>query len=360
MVYGFMFTSNEPFQLPPQDRNRLEQILRTTSLSAGLVRRARVLLLLADGVSLRQIQAQTGMSPRRIQHWKRSWRKQGLDGLLDAPRSGRPKKLTVAKEAAILAATEEHPPGSLTHWSTRRLARRVGLSNVTVMRVWHKAGLQPHRLRRYMASPDPHFEAKAKDILGLYLHPPDNTAVFCVDEKTAIQALDRTQPALPLRPARPERQTVEYVRHGTVSLFAALEVHSGKVVGRCAPHHTSQEFVQFLDEAVAPYRRKTIHVILDNLSAHKTPAVRAWAQQHPNVTFHFTPTYASWLNQVEIWLGMITRDCIRRGVFHSVSDLAHKIMTYIRLYNRNAQPFRWTYRNPRKRIRVSLSSVTQH
>src|SRR5215471_314465 len=181
MVYGFMFTSHEPFQLQPQERNRLEQILRTTSLSAGLVRRARVLLLLAEGVSLRQIQAQTGMSPRRIQHWKRSWRKKGLDGLLDAPRSGRPKKLTVAKEAAILAVTEERPPGPLTHWSTRRLARRFGLSNVTIMRVWHKAGLQPHRLRRYMASPDPNFEAKAKDILGLYLHPPENTAVFCVD-----------------------------------------------------------------------------------------------------------------------------------------------------------------------------------
>ena len=360
MVYGLMFTSNEPFRLPPQERDRLQQILRTTSLSAGLVRRARVLLLLADGVSLRQIQAQTGMSPRRIQHWKRSWRTKGLDGLLDAPRSGRPKKLTVAKEAAILAATEERPPGSITHWSTRRLARRLGLSNVTVMRVWHKAGLQPHRLRRYMASPDTNFEAKAKDILGLYLHPPENTAVFCVDEKTAIQALDRTQPALPLRPARPERQAVEYVRHGTVSLFAALEVHSGKVVGRCVPRHTSQEFVRFLEQAVATHRRKTIHVILDNLAVHKTPAVQAWAKQHPNVAFHFTPTYASWLNQVEIWLGMITRDCIRRGVFHSVSDLAHKIMTYIRLYNRNAQPFRWTYRSSRKRIRVSPSSVTQH
>ena len=163
MVLRFMFTSNEPFQLQPQERDRLEQILRTTSLSAGLVRRARVLLLLADGVSQRQIQAQTGMSRRRIQHWKKKWRKKGLDGLLDAPRSGRPKKLTVAKEAAILAVTKERPPGSLTHWSTRRLARRLGLSNVTIMRVWHKAGLQPHRLRRYMASPDPNFEAKAKD-----------------------------------------------------------------------------------------------------------------------------------------------------------------------------------------------------
>ena len=293
MVYGFMFTSLRPFQLQPQERDCLKQVLRTTSLSAGLVRRARVLLLLADGVSLREIQAQTGMSPRRIQHWKRSWRNKGLDGLLDAPRSGRPKKLTVAKEAAILAASEGQPPGPVTHWSTRRLARRFGLSNVTVLRVWHKAGLQPHRLRRYMTSPDPNFESKAKDILGLYLHPPDNAAVFCVDEKTAIQALDRSQPALPLRPGQPERQAVEYVRHGTVSLFAALEVHSGKVVGRCAARHTSQEFVQFLEQAVATHRRKTIHVILDNLAVHKTPAVQAWAKQHPNVTFHFTPTYAS-------------------------------------------------------------------
>src|SRR5262249_3975574 len=203
MVYGLMFTSNKPFRLQPQQRGRLEQILRSTRISAGLARRAQVLLLLADGISLRQIQAQTGMSPRRIQHWKRSWRKKGLDGLLDDPRPGRPKKLTVAKEAAIVAATERPPPGPVTHWSTRRLGRRLGLSHVTVMRVWHKAGLQPHRLRRYMASPDPDFEAKAKDILGLYLHPPENTAVFCVDEKTAIPALDRTQPALPLRPARP-------------------------------------------------------------------------------------------------------------------------------------------------------------
>ena len=262
-------------------------------------------------------------------HWKKSWLQQGLDGLLDAPRAGRPKKLTVAKEAAILGASEEHPPGSTTHWSTRRLAQRMGLSNVTVMHVWHKAGLQPHRQRRYMASPDPNFAAKAKDILGLYLHPPENAAVFCIDEKTAIQALDRTQPALPVRPQQPERQTVEYVRHGTVSLLAALEVHSGKVVGRCVPRHTSEEFVSFLNEAVAARRRKAIHVILDNLAVHKAPVVQAWAKQHPQVTFHFTPTYASWLNQIEIWLGMITRDCIRRGVFHSVPDLAHKIMRRI-------------------------------
>jgi transposase len=355
-----MFTAKEPFRLLPQQRSELQSMLRSTNLPAGIVRRARVLLLLAEGMSIRNIQAQTGMSPRRVLAWKTNWQQKGIDGLLDAPRSGRPKRLTVEKEAAILAATEQAPAGAVTHWSTRRLARRVGVSHVTVMRVWHKAGLQPHRLQRYMASPDPDFEAKAKDILGLYLQPPRNAAVFCVDEKTAIQALDRTQPALPLQPGRPERHSVEYVRHGTVSLFAALEVHTGKVRGRCIPRHTSDAFVRFLDEAVVGQRRRQIHLILDNLAVHKTPLVQAWLESHPNVHLHFTPTYASWLNQVEIWLGMITRDCIRRGIFRSAPDLVHKITTYIRLYNRNAQPFRWTYRHPRKRIRVSLTSVTRH
>lgn len=360
MVQRLMFTTKEPLRLPPGDQARLQRLVRSTRVPAGMARRARVLLLLAEGLSLRRIRAQTGMSPRRIRVWKQNWQQKGLDGLLDAPRRGRPKKLTASREAAILAATKGPPPGSVTHWSTRRLARRLGVSHVTVMRLWHKAGLQPHRVRSYMASPDPEFEAKAKDILGLYVDPPKNAAVFCIDEKTAIQALDRSQPALPMRAGHVERRAVEYVRHGTVSLFAALEVPSGKVLGRCAPRHTSAEFVEFLNQATAGHRQKTIHVILDNLAVHKTPLVRAWQKQHPNVHFHFTPTYASWLNQVEIWLGMITRDCIRRGVFHSTPDLVHKILTYIRQYNRNAQPFHWTYTNPKQRIRVSLSSVTRH
>jgi transposase len=357
---GQMFTAKELFRLLPEEQAQLEQLWRSTRLSAALSRRARVLLLLADGNSLRRIQAQTGMSPRRTLHWKQRWQKSGLDGLLDAPRAGRSPKMTAVKEAAIVAATQAPPRGPITHWSTRRLARRWGISHVTVMRVWHKVGLQPHRLKHYMASPDPHFEAKAKDVLGLYLQPPEQAVVFCIDEKTAIQALDRTQPSLPLRPGQPERHTVDYVRHGTVPLFAALEVHSGKVLGRCAPRHTSEAFVAFLEQALARHRRKIIHVILDNLSVHKTPAVKAWAAAHPQVHFHFTPTYASWLNQVEIWLGLIIRDCIRRGIFHSVPDLTHQIMNYIRLYNRDAQPFHWTYSNPKKRIRVSLSAVTRH
>ena len=268
-----MFTTKEPFQLSESERTCLEQLSRSIRGPAGLARRARVLLLLAEGLSLRRIRAQTGMSPRRIRTWKQNWQEKGLDGLLDAPRCGRPRKLTAAREASILAATEQPPPGAVTRWSTRRLAQRLGVSHVTVMRFWHQAGWQLHRLRGYMASPDPQFEAK--DILGLYLDPPKNAAVFCIDEKTAIQALDRSQPALPLRPGQVERRAVEYVRHGTVSLFAALEVHSGKVLGRCAPRHTSAQFVEFLDQAIGVHRRKTIHVILDNLAVHKTPLVRA-------------------------------------------------------------------------------------
>jgi transposase len=219
-----MFTSQEPLRLQAGERESLQAVVRSTRSPAGWARRAQVLLLLDEGVSVRGVKARTGMSPRRIGCWKKRWQQQGLEGLLDAPRPGRPKKLTVEKEAAILAATRSAPTKPVTHWSTRRLARRVGLSHVTVMRVWHKAGLQPHRLQRYLASPDPGFEAKAKDLLGLYLNPPEKAVVFCVDEKTAIQALDRTQPALPLRSGKPERHSVEYVRHGTVSLLAALEV----------------------------------------------------------------------------------------------------------------------------------------
>ena len=326
-----MFTLKSPLRLSSSQRRDLESMVRSTHLAAGWVRRTQVLLLLAKGLSVRVIQAQTGMSPRRQRHWRQQFERRGLDGLLDAARPGRPKKLSQEKESAILAATEQPPAAPITHWSTRRLARRVGVSHSTVMRVWHKAGWQPHRLQRYLASPDPDFEAKAKAILGLYLNPPENAVVVCVDEKTAIQALDRTQPGLPMRAGRPERQSVEYVRHGTVSLLAALEVQTGKVQGRCEARHTSEEFVRFLDQAVVGRRRQQVHVILDNLSAHKTAAVKAWLAKHPNVHLHFTPTYSSWLNQVEIWLGLITRDCIRRGVFKSAPDLSKKIMAYIRL-----------------------------
>jgi transposase len=207
----------------------------------------------------------------------------------------------------------------------------------------------------------PTLKPKPKDILGLYLNPPKHAAVFGVDEKTAIRALDRSQPALPPRPRPgPERHAVEFVRHGTVSLFAALEVHRGRVYGRCAPRHASAECVRFLDETIARHRRKTMHVILDSAAVHKALRVRGWLRDRPGVELHFTPTYASWLNQIETCLGMISRHCLRRGIFRSVPDLIHKIITGIRLYSRHARPLRWTYRNPRKRIPVSLPSVARH
>ena len=247
-------------------------------------------------------------------------------------------------EARILNWTlHRKPADGSTHWSSRKLAAQLGINHVRVARVWAKAGLQPHRRRHYLKSDDPDFEAKAADIIGLYLRPPAHAAVFCVDEKSAIQALDRLDPVLPLSPGRAERHGFEYFRHGTLSLYAALNT---------ASRHTSAEFVVFLDEVVASVEPgREIHIIADNLSAHKTKTVEAFLSKYPNLHLHFTPTYSSWLNQVEIWFSKIQRDIIARGVFESKADLARKIMRYIRHYNKAAVPFRWSYQNTAKRIR---------
>lgn len=232
------------------------------------------------------------------------------------------------------------------------MAAALGLSKSTVQRIWRQARLKPHRLDRYMASNDPHFEQKAADIIALYMKPPQQAAVFCVDEKSAIQALDRLDPVLPLSPGRAERHGFEYFRHGTLSLYAALDVKTGQVVGKTAARHTSAEFVAFLDDVVASAQwAQEIHIVLDNLSAHKTKIVEEFLQAHPKVRFHFTPTYSSWLNQVEIWFSKIERDVIARGVFTSVPDLARKLRKYIRAYAASAKPFRWTYTDVKRRIR---------
>ena len=240
------------------------------------------------------------------------------------------------------------------------MARHLGIPKTTVARAWQRAGLKPHRLERYMASNDPDFEAKAADIIGLYMNPPRHAAVFCVDEKTAIQALDRLDPVLPLSPGRIERHGFEYYRHGTLSLYAALNTATGEVLGKTATRHTSEEFVGFLTNIIAhqPTKRE-IHIIVDNLSAHKTARVREFIDQHPNVHIHYTPTYSSWLNQVEIWFSKIERDVISRGVFTSVKDLHKKLMTYIRLYNNVAKPIKWSYSDPSRRITID-SNGTGH
>jgi transposase len=313
-----------------------------------------VLLLLADGETYGEISERVECSAPFISKWKKRFLAGGLAGLY-VRHEGRPVTVLTPKvEARILNWTRKKPTDGSTHWSTRRLAKRLGVHHMMVARTWKKHGIQPHRMERYMASNDPQFEEKAADVLGLYLHPPQHALVLCVDEKTAIQALDRKDPVLPLSPGRAERHGFEYVRHGTLSLYAALDTQTGEVQGKTTARHTSQEFVAFLtDLTVRQPEDRQIHIILDNLSAHKTPGVQTFLHAHPNVTLHFTPTYSSWLNQVELWFSKIERDLIYRGVFVSVKDLSRRIMTYIRRYNEDPKPIKWLYDDPSRRIRVA-------
>ncbi len=356
-----MFTSAQPLVLSPSERTELATMAHSRTLHAALVQRAQLILALADGTAYAALRTRFAVSDPTIARWRQRFVTQRVAGLRDRPRDGRGDRLAPAVEAKILALTQQPPPKPYTHWTTRRLAARLRLSHMTVHRVWQRAGLKPHRLERYVASPDPDFERKAADIIGLYLNPPTHAAVFCVDEKTAIQALDRRDPILPLSPGRAERHGFEYVRHGTLSLYAALEVGTGHVEGMPAERHTSAAFVRFLDHVVATQgKRREIHLICDNLSAHKTQGVQVWLAAHPRVTIHYTPTYASWLNQIELWFAKIERDLLARGIFTSVADLRRKLLQYIRAHNTACQPFVWTYRNVKHRIRANATRVTVH
>lgn len=348
-----MFMPTMDVVLSADDLRILRSMIRSTTLSAGLVRRARVLLALHAGQSYAEIVATHGVTDKFIAKWKRRVAEGGVLALGDAPRSGRPDRLEPRVEAKILARTQDAPPAPLTHWTTRRMATEIGVSHMTIARVWQRAGFKPHQLERYLTSDDPDFELKAADVIGLYLAPPTNAVVFSVDEKTAIQALDRLDPVLPMSPGRAEKHGFEYKRNGTLSLYAALNVATGAVEGMTAAHHTSAEFLRFLDRVVATQSpRREIHLIADNLSAHKTKAVGAWLDAHPRVTLHYTPTYSSWLNQVELWFAKIERDVIARGIFTSASDLRRKLLQYIRLHNKTCQPIQWAYSNPSHRIRA--------
>ena len=348
-----MFTATMDLTLSADDLRILRSLVRSTTLGAGLVRRARVMLALHEGHAYSAIGAAHGVTDKYIAKWKQRVRAGGILALGDAPRSGRPDRLDPRVEAKILALTQGAPPAPLTHWATRRMAKTVGVSHMTVARVWRRAGFKPHHLEHYVTSDDPDFEAKAADVIGLYLAPPTNAVVFAVDEKTAIQALDRLDPVLPMSPGRVERHGFEYKRNGTLSLYAALNVATGAVEGMTAARHTSAAFLHFLDRVVATQSpRREIHLIADNLSAHKTKAVAAWLDAHPRVTLHFTPTYSSWLNQVELWFAKIERDVIARGIFTSTPDLRRKLMQYIRLHNKTCQPIQWAYSNPTHRIRA--------
>jgi transposase len=347
--------------LSKEDRAYLTQFANSRTLPVGDTFRARLIVALADGQSYEAIAQKLQTNAPTIARWKQRFEREGVEGLTPRYRGSRVRVATAGVQARVLKKLQQKPPDGSTRWSCRKMARVLGVSKSTVQRIWASARVKPHRLERYTASNDPEFELKAADIIGLYLNPPQHAAVFCVDEKTAIQALDRKDPRLPLSPGRAERQGFEYYRHGTLSLYAALNVKTGQVEGHTAARHTSAEFIQFLARLVGRARwAREIHVILDNLSAHKTPAVEKFLVQNPKVKFHFTPTYSSWLNQVEIWFAKIQRDVIDRGIFTSVGDLRRKLMGYIRAYGKLAKPICWTYRNVNRRIRTNALNGTAH
>ena len=335
------------------ERRELTRVARSRKARAEDVQRARILLDLAAGLGVRKVSRELDCSVNTVRLWRDRFEAQRLSGLYARHEGRQPDPGSERLEARIIDWTlHRKPADGSTQWSTCSLAKQLGTTHMRVARVWTKAGLQPHRMRRYKASSDPDFEAKAADILGLYLKPPVNAAVFSVHEKSAIQALDRLDPVLPLSPGRAERHGFEYFRHGTLSLYAALDTQNGAVIGKTAERHTSAEFVAFLaDIVVSQPKQREIHIIADNLSAHKTKRVTDFLDQHPNVHMHYTPTYCSWLNQIEIWFSKIQRDLIARGIFTSKADLKRRILKYIRHYNSDAKPFKWTYRNTANRIK---------
>src|SRR2546427_3886572 len=339
-----MWEAARPLRLSRKEGELLEAFVRAGNTPQKIALRIRIVLGSADGVANRRLAAELGTSRPTVLRWRQRFEQAGLEGLLeDARRPGRKRRLTTEKEEAIVNATLYRKPPGATHWSVRTLAQAQRVSPATVHRVWKAHRLQPHRMKRFKLSPDPKFFHKLHDIVGLYLNPPTQALVLSVDEKSQIQALDRTQPVLPLRPGIPARQTHDYERHGTTTLFAALNILDGTVIGSCLPRHRHGEFLKFLeriDDSIP--RRREIHLILDNYGTHTHAKVQQWFAEHPRYHLHFTPTSASWLNLVERWFADITRKRIRRGTFTSVPALITAIRDYLRIYNRNPKPFIWT------------------
>ena len=326
------------------DRQQLESISRSLSLPSGIVRRARIILLSDDGLTNREVAARLEITPPTVGQWRARFIKYGLPGLHDELRPGRPRSIEDERVAELINKTlRTKPPDEATHWSCRTMARQAGMSSATVQRVWHAFGLRPHKYDYFKLSTDPFFIEKLRDIVGLYLNPPDHALVLCVDEKSQCQALQRTQRILPMGLGYAEGYTHDYVRHGTTNLFAALEIATGHVITQCQPRHRHEEFLLFLRHIDANVPADLdIHLVMDNYGTHKHEKVRLWLAQHPRYHVHFVPTYSSWLNQVEIWFGIITAKAIRRGSFGSVKALIDKIKRFVESYNQNSTPFIWT------------------
>lgn len=333
----------KPIILSDQEHEQLTSIVRSRSLPHGLVTRAQIVLMAAEGVISNEIAKKVGLSAQSVCKWRQRYLQQGISGLHDELRPGRPRSVSDEQVATLIRKTLNTKPKKGTHWTIRSMAKETELSRPTVHRVWKAFGLQPHRQRHFKLSTDPFFVEKLRDIVGLYLNPPDKAMVLCVDEKSQVQALDRTQPLLPMGLGYVEGVTHDYVRHGTTTLFAALDIATGKVLTRCKRRHRHQEYLQFLkyiDQNVP--EDLDIHLVVDNYATHKHDKVKRWLAAHPRYHVHYTPTYASWLNQVEIWFNIITQKAIRRGTFRSVKDLVSKIDQFVNHYNKETQPFVWT------------------
>jgi transposase len=323
------------------DRVELERLTRSSMVSAGMASRARIVLLAADETPNHQIAEKVGVSRPTVNKWRSRYAERGLDGLADEPRPGPARTVDQRK---IITETLTPPPKRLgvTHWSSRLLAQRLGVSHVTIAQAWKDFGVKPWKAETFKFSTDPELDAKIRDVVGLYMNPPDKAVVLCIDEKTQVQALDRTAPILPIRPGVPEKQTHDYIRNGTTTLFAALEVATGRVEQTCLPRHRHQEFLTFLKQVAKAYPRQKLHLVCDNYATHKHPTVNAWLARNPRITLHFTPTSGSWLNLVEIFFGIITRQAIRRGTFSSVRELIEAITAFIDGWNERCEPFVWT------------------
>ena len=332
-----------PLLVTDAERELLAQWSRRPTTAQALARRARIILACGAGTTNTAVARELRVTGATVGKWRRRFVEQRLEGLLDEPRPGAPRTVDDAAVERVVALTLERTPRDATHWSTRSMAAEVGLSKNTVQRIWHAFSLQPHRTESFKLSSDPLFIEKVRDIVGLYLSPPERALVLCVDEKSQIQALDRTRPLLPLRPGQVERRTHDYARHGTTTLFAALDARTGEVIGKCQPRHRSREFRKFLDtiDAAVPAELE-VHLIMDNYGTHKTALIQRWLAKRPRYQVHFTPTSASWLNLVERWFGLLTERQIRRGVHVSTTALEEAIYHYLALTNEHPKPFIWT------------------
>lgn len=349
-----------PVTVSVEERKALESVANSRTAPYRQVQRAHLVLLAVAGMANTAIAREVGLSRTMVVQWRQRFIQQRLAGLEDRPRPGKPRQYTDADRLRVIETACTLKPKAETHWSVRSLAQATGVGRDTVHRILRQADLKPHRLGTFSQSPDPDFAAKVIDVVGLYLNPPENAVVLCVDEKTQVQALDRTQPLLPMRPGQIERRTHDYKRNGTIQLYAALEIHAGRAIPRIEERHRSREFIAFLNQLQRTYPKRELHLILDNVSSHRSEEVQAWQQQpgHHGVVFHFVPTYASWLNLIEILFNLLQAKVLRRGVFPSTRTLVKAILDYIDKFNKEGRPFQWT--KTAEAIIRSATSLTGH